>query len=146
MRKAKQQIRVKGVGGTQLIVDKVGDLEGFFKVYTSEHAKANALSFADVEDRYMITYKKGKALMVQMACGKTAVFAHRRNKLYIANWASIGLYVCTTVRENEQIYTPDEVRRAQLAYELVRTSGYPSPNEVLHLIQDSNIKECWHLV
>jgi hypothetical protein len=32
----------------------VGGLEGFFKVYASEHTKANVLSFADVEDIYEI--------------------------------------------------------------------------------------------
>jgi hypothetical protein len=44
------------------------------------------------------------------------------------------------VRENESVYTKEEVRRAQLAYNLIRKSGYPSPGEVLHLIQDGNIK------
>jgi hypothetical protein len=31
----------------QLVVDKVGTLEGFSPVYKSEHTKANMLSFAD---------------------------------------------------------------------------------------------------
>jgi hypothetical protein len=31
IRKGKQNINVKGVGGTQLIVDMVGDLEGFLR-------------------------------------------------------------------------------------------------------------------
>jgi len=54
VRKAKHKIKVEGVGGMQLIVDMVGGLEGFFKVYASEHTKANVLSFADVEDIYEI--------------------------------------------------------------------------------------------
>jgi hypothetical protein len=45
-----------------------------------------------------------------------------------------------TVRENELVYTRDEVRRAKLAYELVRNSGYPSPSEVVHLLQDGNVR------
>jgi hypothetical protein len=44
-----------------------------------------------------------------------------------------------TVQENEQGYTRDEVRRAKLAYKLVHNSGYPSPNKVVHLLQDGNI-------
>jgi hypothetical protein len=51
VRAAKHSVRIKGVGGTQLIVDQVGDLDGFFEVYASEHTKANLLSFADVEDK-----------------------------------------------------------------------------------------------
>jgi hypothetical protein len=45
-----------------------------------------------------------------------------------------------TVQENELVYTRDEVRRAKLAHELVRNSGYPSPSEVVHLLQDGNVR------
>jgi hypothetical protein len=58
----------------------------------------------------------------------------------VADWRDTGLHVCATVRENEAVYTREEVHKAQQVYELVRTSGYPSPNEVLHLIHDGNIK------
>jgi hypothetical protein len=51
VRPADKKIRVKGVGEVQLIVDKVGMLDGFFHVYASENTKANVLSFAEVEDR-----------------------------------------------------------------------------------------------
>jgi len=59
VKKAKQKIKVKGVGGMQLIVNMVGHLNGFFEVYASEQAKANILSFADVEDLYKIMYTRG---------------------------------------------------------------------------------------
>jgi len=44
------------------------------------------------------------------------------------------------VQENESVYTKEEVHRAKQAYELVKNSGYPSPNEMLHLLQDGNIR------
>jgi hypothetical protein len=139
VRKANHRVRVKGVGGTQLIVDQVGDLDGFFEVYTSEHTRANVLSFANVEDKYVVMYKEKEAFTVQLSCGKTIDFT-RRNKLYVADWQDTGLYVCVTVCENESVYTSEEVCRAQQAYELVRAAGYPSPIEVLHLVQDGNIR------
>jgi hypothetical protein len=117
----------------------VGYLDGFFEVYASEHTTANVICFADVEDKYTITYEKGKAFTVQAAGEKTVEF-ERWNKLYVADWAMTGLYMYVTVRENEQVYTRDEVRRTKLAYELVRNSGYPSPNEVIHLLQDGNVR------
>jgi hypothetical protein len=135
VRDAKHRVRVKGIGGVQLIVDQVGDLEGFFEVYASSHTKANVLSFADVEHKYVVTYKEKESFTVQLECGKMVKFA-RKNKLYVANWRDTGLHVCVTVRENEAVYTKEEVRKAQQVYELVRTSGYPSPNKVLHLIHD----------
>jgi hypothetical protein len=55
VRPAPRKIRVKGIGGPQLIFDKVGDLEGFFEVHASVLKDANLLSFADVEDLYAVT-------------------------------------------------------------------------------------------
>ncbi len=66
-------------------------------------------------------------------------FTHR-NKLYVADCQDTGLYMCATVCENESVYTREEVRKAQQAYELVRAAGSPSPTEVLHLVQDGNIR------
>ena len=48
--------------------------------------------------------------------------------------------MCTTARENALVYTKEELRRAKEVYELVRNSGYPSPNEVMHLLTDGNIQ------
>jgi hypothetical protein len=63
---SKAQNKCKGVGGTQMIVNKVGDLKGFFEVYTSENTRAYVLSFADLEDMYDIIYRKGDAFVVHM--------------------------------------------------------------------------------
>jgi hypothetical protein len=139
IRPSTHQVKVKGVGGTQLIVDTVGDLDGFFEVYASDKITANVLCFADVEDRYAVTYEKGKSFTVQLGNGKTVEFT-RRNKLYVANWSETGLYVCATVRENEMLYTREEVRRAKVAYDIIRNSGYPSPMEAVHLIHDGNVR------
>jgi len=73
VRPAERKIRVSGVGGVQLIVDKVGMLDGFFQVYASEETKANVLSFADVEDKYEITYVRGQMFTVHMP-GEDVVF------------------------------------------------------------------------
>jgi len=51
VQKSERRIRVKGIGGLQLIVDKEG-----IPVYASENTIANVLSFADIEDLYDITY------------------------------------------------------------------------------------------
>lgn len=58
VKKAPKSIKVKGVGGMQLVVDDVGELNGFFKVYALEKTKANVLIFAGVEDMYDITYER----------------------------------------------------------------------------------------
>ena len=61
---AERRIKMKGVGGLQMVVDQQGILEGFFPVYASTDMKANVLSFADVEDLYDITYVQKQAFIV----------------------------------------------------------------------------------
>jgi hypothetical protein len=137
VRAAPKKIRVKDVRGPQLIVDKVRELQGFFEVYACEYTKANILSFADVEDLYSITYDRGQAFTVHRGDGD--VKFKWREKLYVADW--IGKYdTYATVHKNALVYTKEELRRAREVYELVENSGYPSPNEALHLLTDGNIR------
>jgi hypothetical protein len=47
--------------------------------------------------------------------------------------------VHATVAENESIYTRSEIKKAKEAYEFHKCSGYPLPDEAIHLFQDGNI-------
>jgi hypothetical protein len=116
VRPAKRKIKVCSVGGVQLIVEHVGMLDGFFKVYASEKTKANVLSFAEVEDKYEISYILAQMFTPHVPEGEDIVFS-RQNKLYIADWCVDPGVVNTAVRENERMYTKEEVRRAKQAYE-----------------------------
>jgi hypothetical protein len=137
IRQAERKIKVKGVGGVQMIVDKVGTLEGFFEVYASESTRANLLSFAAVEDLYEISYVRREAFVVHMD-GRDLVF-RRRDCLYVAEWTGDGgMYA--TVQENELLYTKEQVSRAKEAYEFIRNCGYPSPVEAQCLLKDGNVK------
>jgi hypothetical protein len=79
IRPAKRKIRVKGVGGVQMVVDEVGTLGGFFEVYASDTTRANILSLVVVEDLYEISYVRGDTFVVHME-GRDLVF-HRRDHL-----------------------------------------------------------------
>jgi len=128
---------VKGVGGIQTVVDQVGDLEGFFEVYASSEAKANVLSFAAIEDLYEITYSRDEGFMIHMP--ERDIVFRRKDNLYVLDWAEVGS-VHTTVQENESLYSTEQVRRAKLAHEFIRNSGYPSPVEAVHIMQDGNVR------
>jgi hypothetical protein len=143
VRPADKKIRVKGVGDIQLIVDKVGLLDGFFQVYVSENTKANVLSFAEVEDRYDISYVRGESFTVHMP-SQDIVF-ERRNKLYVAEWCEeraeeVDGTANATMQENEWLHTKEEVRRARAAYEFLRNTGYLSMSKAAHLISDGNVR------
>jgi hypothetical protein len=64
---------------------------------------------------------------------------NRRDKLYVADWGTERT-VAATAQENEQLYTKEEVRRAKLAHEFVKNSGYPSLGEAVHLLTDGNVR------
>ncbi len=113
VRPAEREIKVKGVGGVQMKVNKVGDLPNFFKVYASAETKANVLSFADVEDLYDITYVRQQAFVVHIR-DRDLVFS-RREKLYVADISDEEHVVQATVRENEALYAKEEVKRAKEA-------------------------------
>jgi hypothetical protein len=63
----------------------------------------------------------------------------RKEKLYMADWV-VDSYACAMVQENALVYTKEELRRAKEVYELIRNSGYPSPNEAMHLLTDGNVR------
>jgi hypothetical protein len=62
-----------------------------------------------------------------------------REKLYVADWVEKS-HMCPTVNEIALTYTIEKLRRAKEVYELVRNSGYPSPNKVFHLLTYGNIR------
>jgi len=134
---SKKRIKISGVGGVQLIVDQVGFLSGFFEVYASDKTKANVLSMAAVEEMYPITYKQGESFMVHTQ--ERDVVFQQRARLYVAEWEVEGT-VLATAHKNEQLYTKEEVRRAKMTHEFIRNSGYPSPEEVVHLLIDRNVR------
>jgi len=59
--------------------------DSFFEVYASEKTKANVLNFAEVEDKYEISYVRAQTITVHVPEGEDTVFS-RQNKLYIADW------------------------------------------------------------
>jgi hypothetical protein len=120
IRPSPRRIKVNGVGGKQMIVDKMGMLLGVFRVYASEETKENVLCFSDVEDMYEISYKHRKAFVVHM--GEREIAFERREKLYVADWCPKGT-VAATVQENEMLYSREHVRRAKEACDFLRNSG-----------------------
>jgi hypothetical protein len=113
---------VKGVGGVQMAVEHVGDLEGFFEVYASKEARANILSFAAVEDMYKVTYNRGEGFTMHMP--ERDIVLKRQDNLYVVDWVEVGS-AYTTVQENERLYSAEQVHRAKLACKFIRNCIHP---------------------
>jgi hypothetical protein len=94
---------------------------------------------ADVEDMFPVNYVPGKAFVVHLP-SRDLKFK-RKGKLYVANYYSVlnPASVYATVQENEEIYTKAEIQKAKAAFEFLKCSGYPSPDEAMYLLSDGNI-------
>jgi hypothetical protein len=100
----------------------------------------SVLCLSDVEDMYRVTYVPGEAFIVHLP--SYDLDFKRTGKLYVADCRQIltpHKVVHATVTENESIYTQSEIKKAKEAYEFLKYSGYPSPDEAIHLFQDGNI-------
>ncbi len=66
LHKVEQKIIANAVGGQQLKVNRAGYLNNYFEVCASEHVHVNALSFADVEGIYDVTYGARVSFIVNL--------------------------------------------------------------------------------
>ena len=131
---AEQALQINGVGGHQFAVDKTGYLDPLFRVYAREETHANILSLSQVEDHYIVTHVPQENFIIHLPTHD--IIFHRQNGMYVADWADY-YNVFSTITTST--YTKAEEARAKQAYELLRTSGFPSAGEAIHLIQDGNI-------
>jgi hypothetical protein len=131
---AQQSVKINGVGGHQFSVSETGYLDPLFRVYASEETRANILSLSEVEDRYLVTYEPQKNFIIHLP--ETDIVFNRKAGMYVADWSQYKDIFTTTTNP---IYTKTQEERAKQAYELLRTSGFPSIGEAIHLLQDGNI-------
>jgi hypothetical protein len=129
---------IMGLSGSQKDTPKIGHLEGFFDCNSCTDCVANILSRADIEDKYDITYSQGKSYVVHLP-GRDLAFV-RRGKFYVADMSDwiVGPKLVNTTTDTS-IPIPSERWRGQKEMEFVRSAGYPSEKEAIHLVTDGNI-------
>ncbi len=138
-------ITVSGLTGARNF-SHTGLLRDFFQVESCNDCSANILCMADVEDKYEVTYVRGKHYIVHLP--ERDLYFQRRNKLYVADmsdWCNEEdeehhAYI-TTALDNEGNYTAKEVEAAKAARSWLARAGYPSEREAVHLVVDGNVKD-----
>jgi hypothetical protein len=100
-------------------------------VYASAETKGNILSFAEVEEKYPITYEPYEGFTVHLP--ERDILFCRVGKLHVADFG-VDKQVHML-----QAYTKVEVLRAMKVRELQRVSGYPSYQELRYMLQDGNV-------
>jgi hypothetical protein len=86
----------------------------------------NVLCFADVEDLYEVSYRPN------------VIFAWR-NKLYVAKATELHAMMMITVEEKKLQYSTNQVKKAEVAYTLLKNAGYPLPSKLISLVNDGNV-------
>jgi hypothetical protein len=132
-----REIKINGIRGYQMTVREKGFLPNFFPVYCSPEAKVNVLCFAEVEDLFEVEYRECEGFVVHLENGKE-IFFKRKNKMFVADIADVAA-VLTTIAEKKMQYSTAEVKRAEIAHELLRNAGYPSAGELINLVGDGNV-------
>ena len=131
---------VAGITGDGMRVSKEGELRGFgLTCHSSEDCRTNILCFADVEDKFSITYMPNECFVVHLP-DRDVKFV-RKDKLYVADmkeWTTEKICT-TTARERERHYTSKEVHEARKAYKFVENAGYPPLEEATRLITGGNV-------
>ena len=143
VRSLKHPVTVNGAGGPTLVLRYKGELPGFFTVYASTDTKKNIICFADMEDKFKVTYNQGKHFIVHLPSGDL-VF-ERKNTFYVADishWAddSTELAAMTSsANAKKRRYTRKEVEMARLAYRFVEKTGATSLPEVIRLATQGHV-------
>ena len=145
IRRTEHPASVGGLSGHTVKIDLIGHLAGFFDTLAHHDVAANILCMADVEDKYDVTYDAGTSITVHLET-RDLVF-HRRNKIYVGDMRDWETYpqslaqhaMVTTISQNESTLSKRELRGVQAARSIIRTAGYPTLKEAIHLVEDGNI-------
>jgi hypothetical protein len=134
---------VTGITGDSISVTEAGDLYGFFECPASDKIGVSVLSFAEVEAKYEITYKRKRCFIVHLP-GRDLVFRRKRN-MYVANMSDWGGPANAKARVNvaatsklKRNFTHPEVKIARGATEFNRNAGAASKRGAVNLPTNGN--------
>ncbi len=114
------------------------DLPNWGEVWFNPQAITNIFSYAEMRDRYKITYDQEEDSFTVHMPDKPACFRRMASKLYVFNW-NPKVSLVTTVSDNAAFYTTRQFERAKLARELYHALGTPSINDFKSIIRMNTI-------
>ncbi|KAI2501792.1 Reverse transcriptase (RNA-dependent DNA polymerase) [Fragilaria crotonensis] len=127
--------------GGVLVTNKKADLPQWGEVWFNESAITNIISYAEMADRYRITYDSGKedAFVVHLSDDKTVRFARRGNNLYVFKPPIKGVQLLNTIEENKTFYTQRQFDKAKRARDLYHALGTPSIKDFKAMLRMNTI-------
>ena len=123
-----------------LTTNCMAHVNNYGNVWFNDQAITNVLSLKLVQEKFNVTYdgqNNHSVFTVHKPDGKQVHFVMHPNGLHYHNTREWNLMLVSTVKQNEEGYTPCQVASAKAAQELQATVGYPSTHN-LKAILNSN--------
>ena len=136
-------MQLKTNGGT-LVTTQKADLPQWGEVWYNENAITNIFSYAEMADKYRITYdsEKEDAFVVHLP-DKPVRFERIGINLYVfkppVNKATDTIQLLSTVEENKSFYTLRQFERAKRARDLYHALGTPSIKDFKAMLRMNTI-------
>ena len=133
--------------------NQVGDLPGFFTVWYNPESKLNILAWTDVRKRFRIMSDTSvsNSIFVHLEDGRQMEFKEIQSGLYMwrpnskvnLNNVKVSRYsFLNLVSTNKNMFTNEEIKRANLAKRLYQHIGAPWYSKFIKMIQDNYIRNC----
>ena len=131
--------------GGSIVTSKKADLPQWGEVWFNENAITNIFSYAEMADRYRITYDSNKAdeFVVHLP-EKDVRFTRMGTNLYIfkpPKSAQVATALLNTVEENKKFYTQRQFDRAKRARDLYNALGTPSVSDFKAILRMNAIAD-----
>ena len=116
-----------------------GLLPGYGIVWHDPEGPANIISLNNAHTRFHIKYDSDRGNSFALHDRATGRLKHKFNPspegLFYLDTSTLQSSFVTTVSENEDSYSPEEIRRAKLARSLLAKIGRPSTKDYLHILR-----------
>ena len=153
---------IHGIGGC-IRVDRVADTRYFGQVWYDPRVMANVWSFSEAKEAYDIDYdNKTNVFIVNVNKKVKLKFVNKAGGLYIHDASHLvprdavvkvqvaepprdppgEVIQATTVAENEQLFSPRQVKAARAAQELMRRMGFMSSKDEAAMLNAGSILNC----
>jgi hypothetical protein len=140
MRETENPISISGfVKGQSQRASVIGSFFGVEPVYYTPHGAANILSFNQIEKgNHQIDWVRDSHFQIVLEGTNIPIcFRVHRTGLYVADGAQLlqqAVAMIATVTEREQMFPPDQVRRAREARSLQGRLGHPSAEALIRTL------------
>jgi hypothetical protein len=153
---------IHGIGG-QIRVNRVADTSYFGQVWYDPRVMANVWSFSEAKDAYKIDYdNRTNTFTVNVNKKVKLKFVNKAGGLYIHDASHLvprdsatevqvaerhrdfpgEVVQANTVTDNEQLFSPRQVKAAREARELMRRLGFVSSKDEAAMVNSGSILNC----